>query len=158
MKILYELAKDLGIEIRWQYFATSHSKGVVDGIGGSAKCMVRNKTQSKQGNCIVQSAKDFYDVSSSSMKNVKHLYISQDDINNFTNDLFWEDTKETFGIKKVHTAVCKEKTLFLFQNNNEFKNKKILLQIKMEENENLSQNSSPSTSLFRKRQMGGCRI
>ena len=116
MKILYELAKDLGIEIRWQCFATSHGKGVVDGIGGSAKCMVRNKTQSKQGNCIVQSAKDFYDVSSSSMKNVKHLYISQDDINNFTNDLFWEDTKETFGIKKVHIMQCvKKKLCFYFR-------------------------------------------
>ncbi|CAF4753334.1 unnamed protein product, partial [Rotaria sp. Silwood2] len=31
------LADDFGIELTWNYFATSHGKGVVDGLGGTIK-------------------------------------------------------------------------------------------------------------------------
>ena len=34
------LQKKYGITIRWNYFATSHGKGAVDGIGGSVKRQV----------------------------------------------------------------------------------------------------------------------
>ena len=32
-----EICNYVKIETRWQYFATSHGKGIVDGIGGAAK-------------------------------------------------------------------------------------------------------------------------
>lgn len=35
------LSKDLNLPMTWQNFATAHSKGVVDGIGGAAKSIVR---------------------------------------------------------------------------------------------------------------------
>ena len=58
-KYCVEMLKLLGqkhsIDTRWQYFATSHGKGVVDGIGGSAKAGVRRKVMSKGGQCVIQS-------------------------------------------------------------------------------------------------------
>ena len=58
LKIMSEIAKILQCEIRWQYFATSHGKGVVDGIGGAAKSAVRRRVLSKSGP-VVQCASDF---------------------------------------------------------------------------------------------------
>ncbi|KAJ8038387.1 hypothetical protein HOLleu_15805 [Holothuria leucospilota] len=40
-KLLLILAQEYGKMFEWQYFATSHGKGVVDGVGGAAKSLVR---------------------------------------------------------------------------------------------------------------------
>ena len=48
------------------------------------------------------------------MKNVNHFFIPQEDIDKFTNDSFWYDTKETFEIEKnLHTVVCKKYFTFI---------------------------------------------
>ena len=47
---------------QWHYFIEilpSHGKGVVDGIGGRAKSIVRRKVISKNDDVIVQSSLDF---------------------------------------------------------------------------------------------------
>ena len=44
----FVLAKRYGCFVEWEYFATSHGKGVVDGIGGTAKSSVRRKVMSKR--------------------------------------------------------------------------------------------------------------
>ena len=44
--------------ISYKYFATSHGKGVVDGIGGPAESVVRWKVMSKYDDVIVQSSQD----------------------------------------------------------------------------------------------------
>ncbi len=41
------LREDLGKEVSWSYFATSHGKGVVDGIGGSSKRIIRKEVRAK---------------------------------------------------------------------------------------------------------------
>ena len=59
-KYCVEMLKLLGqkhsIDTRWQYFATSHGmgrrKGVVDGIGGSAKASVRRKVMRAKGGSV----------------------------------------------------------------------------------------------------------
>lgn len=43
MKILYNLSQKYQKDFSWKYFATSHGKGVVDGVGGRAKSLVREK-------------------------------------------------------------------------------------------------------------------
>ena len=53
VKFLSDIANQIGGTAEWKYFATSHGKGVVDGIGGSAKSLVRTKVMSKGGNAIV---------------------------------------------------------------------------------------------------------
>ena len=44
--------------ISWKYLSTSHGKGVVDGIGGRAKSIVRRKVMNKNDDVIVQSSHD----------------------------------------------------------------------------------------------------
>ena len=43
-----EICNYVKIETRWQYFATSHGKGIVDGIGGAAKSCVRRRVMRKK--------------------------------------------------------------------------------------------------------------
>ena len=132
MKMLNEFSVMYNIEMRWQYFATSHGKGVVDGIGGSSKAIVRKVTQSKHGNCVVQSSKDYFEVSAKHLKNVQHFHITQENIDHFLEKDFWENTKEIIGISKVHTAVCLEGCLKVFKNNFEFCAKRIMSIIDMD--------------------------
>lgn len=46
-----------GVKIYWNYFATSHGKGCVDGIGAIVKTIVRKHVRARD--CIVNSASDF---------------------------------------------------------------------------------------------------
>lgn len=48
---------EFGIKIYWNYFATSHGKGCIDGIGATAKMIVRKHILSRE--CIVKSSSDF---------------------------------------------------------------------------------------------------
>ena len=46
-KHLYLSSQHLNLLVSWKYFATLHSKGVVDGIGSAAKARVFNKLKVK---------------------------------------------------------------------------------------------------------------
>lgn len=50
---------EFGIKIYWNYFATSHGKGCIDGIGATAKMIVRKHILSRKS--IVNCASDFVD-------------------------------------------------------------------------------------------------
>ena len=44
----------------WKYFATSHGTGIVDGVGGRAKSIVRTAVMSKKADApVVQPSSDF---------------------------------------------------------------------------------------------------
>ena len=79
-KILLDISKELKINIMWKFFATSHGKGVVDGIGGSAKACVRARVMSKDEKVVVQSASDFVKVASKDLKNVKMFEVTENDV------------------------------------------------------------------------------
>lgn len=53
------LEDKFGIKITWNYFATSHGKGCVDGIGATTKIIVRKHVRARD--CIVNNASDFVD-------------------------------------------------------------------------------------------------
>ena len=46
-KFLHMISCQIQRPVHWKYFATSHGKGVVDGIGGAAQARVREKVKSK---------------------------------------------------------------------------------------------------------------
>ncbi|CAH0559357.1 unnamed protein product [Brassicogethes aeneus] len=50
------LEDKFGIKIYWNYFATSHGKGCIDGIGATAKMIVKKQILSRK--CIVNCASD----------------------------------------------------------------------------------------------------
>lgn len=49
------------VQIEWHYFATSHGKGVVDGIGGTVKRIVWNAVATRQAHTVTD-AKTFSEV------------------------------------------------------------------------------------------------
>ena len=59
IKILHNLAQKFQKDFSWKYFTTSHGAGVVDGFGGRAKSLACQKSMSKDGNHVAQSAEDF---------------------------------------------------------------------------------------------------
>lgn len=69
---------DLGVQGEWYFFATSHGKGAVDGIGGLAKRAVWNIV--KQRKSSVQCAEEFKAAASSSLPNVKTLLLCKEEI------------------------------------------------------------------------------
>ena len=84
-----------------------HGKGVVDGIGGSAKARVREQIKSKKANPdIVQSASDFTAMAIKLMPNVKVVLISEEEVKGvIAHDNPWNDVKKIKpGILKVHYA------------------------------------------------------
>lgn len=49
------------VHVQWNYFATSHGKGAVDGIGGSIKRLVWNAVASRRAPPVTD-AKSFHEV------------------------------------------------------------------------------------------------
>ena len=55
--------------ILWKFSATSHGKGVVDGIGGNDKSIVQSQSMGKRKDkIIVQDTKSFYQVASKALR------------------------------------------------------------------------------------------
>ena len=70
MKLLHHVSKQHSVKFTWDYFATGHGKGMVDGIGGVAKHMVQQQVLSKNKNVVVENAADYPRVCEEFMPNV----------------------------------------------------------------------------------------
>ena len=57
--LLIWMAKNFSLSIDWNYFATSHGKGPVDGIGGNVKRFAEKIVRPR--NFIVSNAQEFHD-------------------------------------------------------------------------------------------------
>ena len=103
------LSKELNIEVQWKYFATSHGKGVVDGIGGSAKSLVRSQSKSKSSKSLsIQNSLDFFQAAKRLMPNVTVLHISQQEIDSIINEQNpWKEVHAIKGIQ-VHCITSKD--------------------------------------------------
>ena len=90
-RLVHILAERLGRKVTWKYFATSHGKGVVDGLSGKAKSTVRVLVMGCGPNApVVQTAWEFFQVVQTRMK-TKFFFISREDVLNHvvSRDLDW---------------------------------------------------------------------
>ena len=117
VRLVSILAKRYGCLVEWKYFATSHGKGVVDGIGGAAKSGVRRKVMSKRDNAdIVQCSTDFANVAKTCLENVTVIHVDKSEIHDSVQrEKPWEDTKEAPRISKAHVIRCSTGSCELFQ-------------------------------------------
>lgn len=93
-------------KIEWKYFATSHGKGSVDGIGGRAKSLVREATKSKRG-IVVHNSKDFATLVTELMPGVTVIHVSDEEIGRYVEEnKLWDNVKNVNGIAKSHCIVC----------------------------------------------------
>ena len=80
-RLLYLLSQHLNLPVSWNYFSTSHGKGIVDGIGGAAKARVREQVRNNgKGSVVVQSYVDFATVASKLPPNHKIIHTDKADI------------------------------------------------------------------------------
>ena len=120
VKLVSILSKKFQCKVSWKYFATWHGKGVVDGIGGSAKSLVRKRVMNQSKNAvIVQNSADFYKVAKDDMKWVTVLHISEGQISELIKEKKpWENIKDSSGISKMHViSCCDGLTIEMFKTN-----------------------------------------
>ena len=88
--------------IVWNFFATSHGKGPVDGIGGCTKRSVSAEVMS--GRVEVRTSHDFAVVATNKCPNVIVRHISKDDIEAEVEKLNsdWEATLPIPNTKRIH--------------------------------------------------------
>ena len=108
VKLVSMFSKEFQYKVSLKYFATSHGKGIVDRIGGSAKSLVRKRVMNQSKNAvIVQNFADFYKVAKDDMKGVTVLHISEGQISELIKEKKpWENIKDASGISKMHVVSC----------------------------------------------------
>ena len=81
--LLQTLSRKYNKEFEWKFIATSHGKGVVDGIGGNAKSLVRCHSMGKSKNkVIMQNVQSFATVVNQLMKKISvHLIFDHESAN-----------------------------------------------------------------------------
>lgn len=115
LKVLNGLSNLYGKPFEWKYFATSHGKGVVDGIGGRAKSLVRTKCLSKSETTCVQSSTDFFELVQELMPQTKVIHISKQEIEEIArSDNPWEQIHDAPGIRKVHHITTAAEKVLLY--------------------------------------------
>jgi hypothetical protein len=76
---LVHIANERNIHLSWHFFATSHGKGVVDGIGGTVKRLVWSGILAGE---VCRSAEDFIKIAKKKTKKVILIEITKTNIDN----------------------------------------------------------------------------
>ncbi len=86
----------------WNFFATSHGKGAVDGIGGAVKRAVHRHILARR--CQPANAEQFAHCAQEAVPNISVQYISSSDIHASKQKLDeqWEDIRPISGIHGMH--------------------------------------------------------
>lgn len=118
VEIIRRLSEKYNKPFTWKYFATSHGKGVVDGVGGNCKSIVRRQTMSKGADrIIVQNAKDFAEAAARLVPTTHITYIPQSAIDEKISTITpFTRTIPIHGIFKMHVILCTSEKVQLWRN------------------------------------------
>ena len=87
----------------WKFSATSHGKGVVDGIGGNVKSIVQSQSMGKRKDkIIVQDAKSFYQVASKAMNATEVFLIDKTQVEAHRDTEPFNGCQTVPGIMSMH--------------------------------------------------------
>lgn len=104
IRSLPDLLNQFGCKtIEWNYFATSHGKGAVDGIGAIVKRKIWQITKTK--NIILNDAIAFSNCAQKHITGIQIVYVGLDTINEISPTLTekWKDIPNIPGIRKFHS-------------------------------------------------------
>ncbi|ELU17965.1 hypothetical protein CAPTEDRAFT_215629, partial [Capitella teleta] len=92
------------IKLEWNFFATSHGKGAVDGIGGTVKRSVWRYV--KAGQASVQNAKEYAAIASQRNPGITIKFVSEDAIMKKSEELtkHWEGVFHVPGTHNLHSV------------------------------------------------------
>ncbi len=99
---LYAWEQEHGFKIKWHFFATSHGKGVVDGLGGTVKRAVWRHIRSGQAH--VSNPEEYAVVARERNPNIYIEYVSQSSIEEMYSflDAKWNDVTAVPQTHKMH--------------------------------------------------------
>lgn len=119
VRLLQILANKYKTPFIWKYFATGHGKGIIDGIGGNAKRLVREKVMAKgEKEQIVQCAQDFSSLATILMPSTKVMHVAEEEIKSIVQKYNpWADVQPVVGISSYHVIEVNENGDFKFQKN-----------------------------------------
>lgn len=111
LRSLVDFRKQLGCtSVEWNFFASSHGKGPVDGVGAVLKRKVWQLTKSK--NLLIPDALSFYNCAQNNVNAVKIYFMSSDEVNKhsvlYNLDEKWKDVESIPGISKLHYFCCND--------------------------------------------------
>lgn len=93
--------------IEWNYFASSHGKGAVDGVGAVLKRKVWQMTKTKK--LLLHNAFDFYECAKNHVSGIRIMYVEEGEI--VISSILktkWEQSPNVPGIRKIHHVSCDE--------------------------------------------------
>ena len=123
----------------WKFSATSHGKGVVDGVGGKVKSSVRRNVMSlKEDRLVVQDAADFAKLATKLTTKTTVKYVPVSKIEDYKSNNPFKSSKSVNGISQMHVfAVDGNKTQMW--TNSALQNSGEIPDISFETNANTSQ-------------------
>lgn len=94
--------EDFGINGEWSFFASSHGKGAVDGVGGIVKRTVWNAVRTRK--FVVTDAREFAECARLKTKNVNIIFVPKEEIETCKTMLNerWESVKTIQGTHSLH--------------------------------------------------------
>ena len=97
--------QDHGVKIQWNFFATSHGKGPVDGLGGSVKRSVWRHV--KSGMSHIENAKEYATVAKERNPKIHIEYVAQAEIidKKPSLDANWLNVCTVPGTQQLHCIV-----------------------------------------------------
>ena len=100
---LHSWEQEYNLKLKWNFFATSHGKGVVDGIGGTVKRAVWRHV--KSGKVHIATADQYAKVAEERNPNIHVHFIPKADIETLEPQLnvMWEDV---VAVPKTHQMHC----------------------------------------------------
>lgn len=93
--------------LEWNFFATSHGKGPVDGLGGSVKRVIRKKVLSRKS--VVGNAAEFVNVYQVDSSQVKLVLVAVEEIEGMKSflDQRWSLISTLKGTQQIHHLTAK---------------------------------------------------
>lgn len=88
--------------IQWNFSASSHGKGAIDGVGGTLKRLAWRKVKADQ--CQVKNAKEFVDAVKEST--IKCLYMSERTVKTIYAEKFKESIEASPKIQGIQSSHC----------------------------------------------------
>ena len=101
----------------WKFSATSHGKGVVDGVGGRVKSLVHAKAMSLGKDCVtVQDAESFCSAASRLCEKTTVIYVASKEIETYKSTNPFETSVQVDGITKMHVICTNGQSTHLWLN------------------------------------------
>ena len=115
--LIQELSKKHGKPFIWKFSATSHGKGVVDGVGGKVKSSVHKKVMSLgKDRPIVQDSESFAKLAKELSESTTIVHVSKEEVNAYKDSNPFSKSIPVHGISKMHVMKSDGTSSYLWSN------------------------------------------